>query len=816
VKICSSKFDEQKQQIIDSDWGGYALDLDLWEDSKSSVVQIRPNEISMDDKESFGFLSDRLIGIGSSFLTRSPENGLYILSKCVLKNRGLTDITMLQYHRHLQYINITNNNVSRLSPLSGLPYLMYLNASHNKIEHVSDFTPSWYLTYVNLSYNHIINIGDLSGCWSIVRLNLSHNILESISGLENLKHLQYLNLSYNLIERIENLDGLNIRELNLEGNCITSFRSAIPGRGINTLSNLRTIFLGYNRLSTLGFFKDAYTLRFVDLKFNRITDLMEILNLKGLISEVDFRGNTCTKWPNYRNVLISSISSVKFIDGVQVFPEEKVTSAMLFASPLDLIAARKVAKLTLLEHLNINKINAHVQPYDEISPPLMILTGPSALKKMTLALHVAQTIPDKIKYCHWHTTKEICEDGDERKAYIPVNREEFNDIARRGEFLVILDLLGDSYGFHVNQINPLISEHKIGLTQMNLYAVTEISKRYPNVKAILVFTQSIDLHKDWIQEKFDVYTWIKDNVENLLAVKIGKREEEIETASCILNFIEEILDEIMSRLVFSIYGISMRPRGNGATTDIILQSKTMLPKVVLRRDEIAPQKKKHITLLETKNEKDIKSFDRLSSEEKKQASEELKVLLDEELNIIIDDEETKREKHRSKMLQRRTILMMDMLDQFDNDNFSESTSSEEIMDIHQEEIMHEEKAKALKNIYIELVIKSRKLYLDYHESHPGFFTLVLLMDDYTKAFDSLINFIHESYTNIPYRKSIFLSEMQHFKHTAIPIVIESIIDKIGEVRGAGCGNMLPFAFGLVKFRIGLSKMEFTRLVEFNN
>ena len=74
----------------------------------------------------------------------------------------------------------------------------------------------------------------------------------------------------------------------------------------------------------------------------------------------------------------------------------QVTSATLFASPLDLIAARKAAKLTLLEQLNINKTDDHVQPYDEISPPLMILTGPSALKKMALALHVARTIPDKV------------------------------------------------------------------------------------------------------------------------------------------------------------------------------------------------------------------------------------------------------------------------------------------------------------------------------------------------------------------------------------------------------------------------------------
>lgn len=71
------------------------MDLNLWEDSKSPVVQIRPSEVSMDDRESSGFLSDRLIGTGSSFLRRSPENGLYILSKCILKNRVLSEIPYL-------------------------------------------------------------------------------------------------------------------------------------------------------------------------------------------------------------------------------------------------------------------------------------------------------------------------------------------------------------------------------------------------------------------------------------------------------------------------------------------------------------------------------------------------------------------------------------------------------------------------------------------------------------------------------------------------------------------------------------------------
>ncbi|RLU26219.1 hypothetical protein DMN91_000012 [Ooceraea biroi] len=673
---------------------------------------------------------------------------------------------------------------------------MYLKASHNNIKCVSNFTPPWYLTYVNLSYNHVTDIGELRNCWSIVRLNLSHNVIETVSGFENLKYLQYLDLSYNLIECIRNLDNLNIQELNLEGNCVTSFESATPGRGINTLLNLRTIILGYNKLSTLNFFKDAYSLRYVDLKFNRIADLLEVLNLKGSIFEVDFRGNACTKWPNYRNVLISSIPSVKFIDGVEVFAAEKVTSAMLFASPLDLIAARKVAKLTLLEQLNITRVDAHVQPYDEISPPLVALTGPSAMKKMALGLHVARTIPDEVispiqssivkknyfcsdetrflftqvKYCPWHSTKEIYEDDDERDAYILVDREDFNDMAKRGEFLVILDLLGHSYGFHTGQIALLMSENKIGLTQMNLYAVTEISRRYPNVRAILSFTQSVDLHKDWVEEKFDVYTWIKDSVENLLVVKIGKHRNDKETASCILNFVEEILDEVICQLQLPTYSIHVRPQGTGATTtDIILESKTMLPRVVLRRSEMKPRKNR-VPLKRERNN---------GNNKKKHTMEELKVILDEESNIIIDDEEVIRERRRSRMLERRSTLL-NGLDDLDKGDLTESTSSDEATETRRKEVTDEEKARRLKNTYTELVIRSRKLYLDYHESHPGFFALVLLMDDYTKAFSLLNDFIHELYAGQPYRQPTFLSRINQFTQAAIPVALENILDEIRE------------------------------------
>ena len=67
----------------------------------------------------------------------------------------------------------------------------------------------------------------------------------------------------------------------------------------------------------------------IDLKFNRINDLLELLNLSGLIQEVDLRGNGCTKWPNYKAALLFSIPSIQIIDGATVSTSEKVYNQML-------------------------------------------------------------------------------------------------------------------------------------------------------------------------------------------------------------------------------------------------------------------------------------------------------------------------------------------------------------------------------------------------------------------------------------------------------------------------------------------------------
>ncbi|XP_015609790.1 uncharacterized protein LOC107274789 [Cephus cinctus] len=750
---CKIEYDK-RQTIIDSKWGGFALHMRLWDDDNAPVIKVKTiQDFELSFSEYTGILSDRVVGACSTFLSKSPENGLYVLSKCQLKTMNLRDISILRYHRYIQYLDLSYNNLTDITALSDIPYLMYLNVSHNRLQNVLRFSPPWYLTYVNLSHNDITVIDDLSEFWSIVRLDLSHNAIENITGLQNLKHLHYLNLSYNLIEVVENLDKMNIQELNLEYNCISSFVSRDPEDGIKTLPNLRTLIMGHNKIMTLEFFKGAYGLRLIDLKYNKIADLMEVSHLKSFVYEVDLRGNPCTKWPNYRDVLLFTMPSVMYVDGAGVSITEKVSAAEMFAPSVELISARNVTKLVLLEQLNIPKIDMHVSPYDEVSPPIIILSGPSTVKKTLLAKTIANALPKRVRFCRNHTTRDGPDCEEDMECFHFVKREDFNEMVRRGEFLAIQELLGHSYGFHINEIALVASEKKIGITQMDLFATIQMESRYANTKMVMVLTKDEDLHRQWIKDKFEIFTWMKDSVENLLAVKIGGRVgiDSVESSLSKMDFITEIVNDVIEDLDLPTYGIWVRPQGTGATaTDIILESQTLLPKVTVTRSQLELEEKKHITFRGEQQDDITHTVGPVqTSEEQFQKYSELKVLLDEKSNIIIEDEDSKRKKQREKVLLRRSQMKFEDAEFVPIEELDEDSSEESIPHAPRKKVDHPDN---LKDEFVKVVIASRRMYIDHHLNNPGFYSLVLFVDDFKNAFNSLMDFIYEVYINHPLRK----------------------------------------------------------------
>lgn len=111
----------------------------------------------------------------------------------------------------------------------------------------------------------------------------------------------------------------------------------------------------------------------------------------------------------------------------------------------------------------------------------------------------------------------------------------------------------------INEIAALASEKKIGITHMDLHAALQMQGRYVNAKLILVLTKSEENHRQWIQEKFEVFTWTKNSEQKFVSIATGRRGRSRiasrESTDSKLDFVENILSEVKySYSILYIYG----------------------------------------------------------------------------------------------------------------------------------------------------------------------------------------------------------------------------------------------------------------------
>ncbi|MCX8093404.1 MAG: leucine-rich repeat domain-containing protein [Candidatus Goldbacteria bacterium] len=158
-----------------------------------------------------------------------------------LNSKNITSIQGMQYFKNLQELEMYDNQISDISPLSGLTKLRYLNLSNNKISDISALSGLTDLYSLNLANNQISNITSLSSLTNLIYLTLSNNTISDITSLSDLLKLQELYLSNNLIEDIAALvtncdaGGLGSGDtVYLEGNPVAT---GTPGPNITYLEN---------------------------------------------------------------------------------------------------------------------------------------------------------------------------------------------------------------------------------------------------------------------------------------------------------------------------------------------------------------------------------------------------------------------------------------------------------------------------------------------------------------------------------------------------------------------------------------------------
>jgi hypothetical protein len=149
----------------------------------------------------------------------TPEDMLGLTSLAA-EARDITSLTGLEYAKNLERLWIRWNQVSDLSPLSGLTNLRFLDGHGNDV--ISDISPLAGLTQLEtliLRYNRITDVSALSGMTSLGHLHLEWNDITDISGLSGLTSLQEASLQFNKFSDISALAGLTQLEfLDIRGN----------------------------------------------------------------------------------------------------------------------------------------------------------------------------------------------------------------------------------------------------------------------------------------------------------------------------------------------------------------------------------------------------------------------------------------------------------------------------------------------------------------------------------------------------------------------------------------------------------------------
>ncbi|MDE0504412.1 MAG: leucine-rich repeat domain-containing protein [Candidatus Poribacteria bacterium] len=216
-------------------------------------------------------------------------------------NRGIRDLTGIQFATNLDELLIDENNISDLSPLERLANLRRLRFKGNNVtdlspvssiinleiltfhrNNVSDFPALAQLTKLEelgFNENKITDIGPLAGLINLTHISTWGNRFSDLSPLARLKKLEKVDicgadLSQASLAPLTNLP--NLRELYLAGNGITDISL------IARLTELDRLGLDHNRISNLSPLAGLTNLKWLSLHRNRISDLSPLTGLNNL------------------------------------------------------------------------------------------------------------------------------------------------------------------------------------------------------------------------------------------------------------------------------------------------------------------------------------------------------------------------------------------------------------------------------------------------------------------------------------------------------------------------------------------------------
>ena len=150
-----------------------------------------------------------------------------------LDNNPIVDISLLVHLTKLEGVHLTGCQIVDLSPLRNLKNLRGVFLGHNQISDISALAELTNLTYLHLQSNQIVDLSPLANLINLREFWIQDNSVEDITILANLTQLTILRLDNNQIRDISPLTHLTqLEELHIADNPFYDFSPLLELEGL--------------------------------------------------------------------------------------------------------------------------------------------------------------------------------------------------------------------------------------------------------------------------------------------------------------------------------------------------------------------------------------------------------------------------------------------------------------------------------------------------------------------------------------------------------------------------------------------------------
>lgn len=199
------------------------------------------------------------------------------LEKLTMDTCSLSTIANLTNAQKLTYLDLSNNTIRNLDPISTMTGLKELYLDHNALTSLASLSTLTNLEVLDVSYNSLTSISPLTTCLNLRQLKVGNNQLAELTAVDKLPYLTSLSADHNSLTDVSILSlCVTLTELNIANNQVTDISS------FTTLTALETFDFSYNQVAELPQWTEGGALRTISGSNNLLESIDILANMEDL------------------------------------------------------------------------------------------------------------------------------------------------------------------------------------------------------------------------------------------------------------------------------------------------------------------------------------------------------------------------------------------------------------------------------------------------------------------------------------------------------------------------------------------------------